>query len=320
MRLRKLFLLTMAAALTSYCVSSCGQKEYERPKIIGVAHAAFFTSDFENTCALYRDFFGYENPMTVYKDDGSINLTSFKINDRQYVEIFPEREEGAPRFYHFAIETDDAEAMRLYLKSKGVSVPDHTPKGKTGNYNYFVEDPNGVICEIVQYDEGGETVANYGKAMPESRITATMSHVGIQCPDLDKAMDFYGDILGFTELWRGGPDPAKVKWVHMKAPDCDQTIELMLYEEEPSHDKKGSMNHICLTVNDIFATKDILDSRPLPQGCRYTEPAPGINRKRQINYYDCDGTRIEFMEKETIDGVPAESSKGVPMKYGKPVK
>ncbi len=310
----------MAAGLTTYCMSSCGQKEYERPDITGVAHAAFFTSDYENTCSFFRDFLGYENPMTVYKDSGKVNLTTFKINDRQYVEIFPEREEDSPRFYHFAIETDDAEAMRLYLKSKGVKVPDHTPKGKTGNYNYFVEDPNGVTCEIVQYADGGQTVENYGKAMPESRISASMSHVGIQCPDLDKALGFYRDILGFTEIWRGGPDPAKVKWVHLKAPESDQTIELMLYDSEPDKAKKGSMNHICLTVDDVFKAKEILESRPFPEGCRMTDPAVGINRKRQINYYDCDGTRVEIMEKETIDGIPAESSKGIPMKYGKPVK
>lgn len=310
----------MASVMTTYCVSSCGPKEHERPDIIGVAHAAFFTSDYENTCSLFRDFFGYENPITVYKDSGKVNLTAFKINDRQYVEIFPEREKDSPRFYHFAIETSDAEAMRLYLKSKGVKVPDKTPKGRTGNYNYFVEDPNGVICEIVQYADGGETVANYGKGMPESRISANMSHVGIQCPDLDKAMSFYCDILGFTEIWRGGPDPAKVKWVHLKAPESDQTIELMLYDSEPDKARKGSMNHICLTVDDVFATKEILDSRPFPEGCRVTPPSVGINKKRQVNYYDCDGTRIELMETRTVDGTPAPSSTGVPMKYGKPVK
>ena len=34
----------------------------------------------------------------------------------------------------------------------------------------------------------------------------------------------------------------------------------------------------------------------------------GVNRKRQINLYDPDGTRIEMMEANTIDGQPAPSS------------
>jgi lactoylglutathione lyase len=31
----------------------------------------------------------------------------------------------------------------------------------------------------------------------------------------------------------------------------------------------------------------------------------GVNRKRQINLYDPDGTRIELMEPNTVDGNPA---------------
>ena len=34
----------------------------------------------------------------------------------------------------------------------------------------------------------------------------------------------------------------------------------------------------------------------------------GVNRKRQINLYDPDGTRIELMEANTIDGKPAPNS------------
>jgi lactoylglutathione lyase len=34
----------------------------------------------------------------------------------------------------------------------------------------------------------------------------------------------------------------------------------------------------------------------------------GVNKKRQINLYDPDGTRIELMEPNTVDGVPAPNS------------
>ena len=34
----------------------------------------------------------------------------------------------------------------------------------------------------------------------------------------------------------------------------------------------------------------------------------GVNRKRQLNVYDPDGTRVELMEPTTVDGVPAPSS------------
>jgi len=308
--------LILCALLAGAVLTSCGPKEPKCPNILGVAHLAFYTSDFESTCQLFHDFLGYENPHTIYRDNGDPNFTIFKVNDHQYVEVFNERSADAPRFYHFAIETDDAEAMRLYLKSKGVEVPDSTPTGRIGNLNYFVKDPNGIICEIVEYGKDSQTVANFGKEMTENRISTRMSHVGFQCPDLDKAVSFYTDILGFKEVWRGGADPEKVSWVHLEIPGSGQTLELMLYDSEPSKAKLGSMNHICLEVEDLDASVVTLNQRTYPEACKAPlGPKTGINKKRQINYYDPDGTRVEVMSRETIDGIPAESSKGVPMKY-----
>jgi lactoylglutathione lyase len=34
----------------------------------------------------------------------------------------------------------------------------------------------------------------------------------------------------------------------------------------------------------------------------------GVNKKRQINLYDPDGTRVELMEANTVDGLPAPNS------------
>lgn len=288
----------------------------QRPKIYGVAHAAFFTGDLENTRRFFKEFLGCDEPIVMPGKEGGIAFTVIKINDRQFVELFPERQAGSDRLYHFAVETDDAEAMRRYLEAKGFDVPRTTPKGRTGNSNYFVTDPNGVICEIVQYEPDGMTCRDFGRHVPDTRIAERMSHVGFMTPDLDAALSFYVDVLGFREVWRGGPDPKKVKWVHLQVPDGTQTVELMLYEEEPSWARRGSMNHICLEVDDVAAAKALLDDRTLPEGCREPSPiATGINRKRQINYYAPDGTRVEIMERTTVDGKPAPSSQGVPMKF-----
>ena len=34
----------------------------------------------------------------------------------------------------------------------------------------------------------------------------------------------------------------------------------------------------------------------------------GINRRRQVNLFDPDGTRVELMEPGTVDGQPAQPS------------
>lgn len=309
--------MCLALSLAAAMPAAAQEAAPARPRITGVAHAAFFTKDLDNTRRFFKELMGYDEPIVMPgKEEGATAFTVIKINDRQFVELFPEREAATNRMYHFAIETDDAEAMRRYLESKGCEVPATTPRGRTGNSNYFVRDPNGTICEIVQYEPDGMTCKDAGEHLPATRISARMSHVGFMTPDLDAAVRFYVDILGFRETWRGGPDPKKVKWVHLQVPEGTETIELMLYEEKPTWERMGSMNHICLEVNDVVAARAVLDGRQLPEGC--PEPSPistGINRKRQVNYYNIDGTRVEIMEDHTIDGKPAPSSTGVPMKY-----
>jgi catechol 2,3-dioxygenase-like lactoylglutathione lyase family enzyme len=208
--------------------------------------------------------------------------------------------------------------MRKYLASKGIKVPEKTPTGRSGNLNYFVTGPGGIICEIVQYTPTGWTAKNYGKDLPDTRISKHMSHVGIMVANLDSAMSFYGDILGFTETWRGSSNGTMLSWVNMKVPDGDDYVEFMLYDKQPSPDRMGTMNHICLVVDDMAVSGKILQSRKLPEGCKpLTEMKTGINRKRQINCYDGDGTRVEIMEPKTVDGLPVPSSTAPAPKFTK---
>ena len=68
-----------------------------------------------------------------------------------------------------------------------------------------------------------------------------------------------------------------------------------------------------MSAADVEKAKAILATRKLPEGCKPpTEIRAGINRKRQINYYDPDGTRVELMEPTTVDGKPAPSSSAPP--------
>lgn len=313
----KLKNLVLSVVLLGICgTMSAQEKAPQRPPIVGVAHAAFFTKDLDHTRNYLKNFLGYDETITLTNTEGKISLSVFKINDRQFIEIFPERSVGTNRMYHFAVETTDAEAMRLYLKSKGYKVPDHTPKGRTGNSNYFVTDPNGTICEIVQYEPEGMTAKDRGQHLPDTRISTRMSHVGFMVPDLDKAVEFYTDVLGFKEVWRGGANPKKVTWVHLQVPEGEETIELMLYDKDPTWNRMGSMNHICLEVKDIYQAQATLAARVQPEGVLPpSEPKAGINKKRQINHYLIDGTRIEIMEDKPYDGIPAPSSTGTPLKY-----
>lgn len=283
--------------------------EPARPHIIGVSHIALFVHDITASRAFYKDLLGFEEPFSLTNKDGSLHLTWIKINDRQTIELFPEKQAGSDRLNHIALETDSADSLRLYLAAKGLSVPEKTPVGSIGNANFMVKDPDGHNVEIVQYLPTGWTVRERGNFLPEARASTRMTHVGILVGKLDQAKQFYEAILGFHEFWRGGSNPDRLSWVNERAPDGNDYVEFMLYSELPDPDKRGKYHHLCLEVPDVEKTKKLLEERLAH--VVYAKPLEiktGVNRKRQLNLWDPDGTRIEFMEPQTVDGVPAPSS------------
>jgi catechol 2,3-dioxygenase-like lactoylglutathione lyase family enzyme len=304
----------LATVLATTLLSAQQQPaQLKRPRITGVAHIALFVHDIEQSRAYYRDFLGYQEVFSLNNTDGSLSLTFVKINDRQYIELFPETAPGTDRLNHISIEVDDAEAMRAYLGSKGVKVPEKVGKGRIGNSNFNVKDPDGHTVEIVQYEPTGWTIRDKGKALDGPRISTRMMHLGILVGALEPAMQFYRDILGMEEIWRGSRDNKRLDWVNMKVPDGSDYIEFMLYDQIPAPTARGSQHHICLEVSDL--DKSLADLQQRPAAKAYTRPMEirtGINRKRQLNLFDPDGTRSELMESKTVDGKPAASSQAPP--------
>lgn len=282
-----------------------------RPKILGLAHISLYAHDFQKSRAFYRDFLGFQEPYMLKNPDGSPSMTFFKINDDQFIELAPERAPETDRLSHYALHTDNAEAMRKYLASCGVKVPDHTPKGRIGNLNFMIKDPEGHNVEIVEYPPDSETSQTRGKFMSPDRISQHLRHVGFIVTDLDAEYKFYTQVLGFTETWRGSSANSKtLSWINLRVPDGTDYVEFMLYKVAPPPDKRGTANHLSLEVPDAAASIAKLNATAYRK--QYTRPIEihvGINRKRQVNLYDPDGTRTELMEPHTIDGKPAPSSK-----------
>jgi lactoylglutathione lyase len=104
-----------------------------------------------------------------------------------------------------------------------------------------------------------------------------------------------------------------LSWVNLKVPDGDDYIEFMLYKDAPAADRRGTAHHLCLEVPDVAASVAQLEANPYRKNyTRTIETKTGINRKRQANLYDPDGTRTELMERATVDGKPTPSSTAPP--------
>jgi len=255
--MRTLLVLILLCA-TAPIARSQGLK---RPKILGVAHIALSVHDIEKSRAFYKDFLGFGEPFKLDNPDGSLSLTFIKVNDRQYLELFPEKEPNTDRLLHISIEVEDAEAMRVYLQSKGVKVPDKVGKGRIKNSNYMIKDPDNHLIEVVQYEPDGFSMREKGKFMDAARISPKMLHVGVIVGSLEPSMKFYRDILGFQEIWRGSKDGKVLNWVNMKVPEGTDYVEFMLYDQMPGLTALGTLHHMAFEVPNIEKAVAELETR-----------------------------------------------------------
>jgi catechol 2,3-dioxygenase-like lactoylglutathione lyase family enzyme len=130
--------------------------------------------------------------------------------------------------------------------------------------------------------------------VPPAEISNRTIHTGFVVNDRASTDHFYKDILGFRPYWHGGMKDDKDDWVAMQVPDGTDWIEYMLnISPNADHHTLGVMNHIALGVSDIHATEKQL----IANGWKPTdEPKLGRDGKWQLNLYDPDDTRTEFME------------------------
>ncbi len=265
----------------------------ERPPIIGVAHIGLETNNMTAAHEFYGHVLGYSD-FSLDKPAGGLMLTYFKVNDHQYIEIFPDlKTETQDRLSHIAFETTNARQLRDYLESRNVQVPKKLQPGADGNLSFMIKDPNGHNVEFVQYMPASLHGRNFGKLTSDSRVSKRIIHVGFTVPDRAAADALYKDVLGFQLMWYGGRTDNQVDWVDMRVPDGSDWLEYMLNVHNPSVHTLGVMNHLALGVPSIQ------DAYHLVLGRGLTPPQPpkiGRDGKWQLNLYDPNDTRAELME------------------------
>jgi len=274
-----------------------GKPATHRPPIIGIAHIGIKTSDLAAAREFYGHTLGFQEAFTLDKPGGSLLLTNFKVNDHQYIQVFPGLASPTEdRLSHIAFETTDARALRDYLAAQGVAVPDSLKPALDGNLSFTVKDPEGHSIEFVEYLEGSLTRRNFGKFLPDTRISERMIHVGVTVRDRTVADRFYKDILGFQSIWYGGMSDDRVDWVDMRVPEGSDWLEYMLNVHNPSPRTLGVMHHLALGVPSVEAGY----RKVLGRGYKAEKPQIGRDGKWQLNLYDPDYTRAELMEPKPV--------------------
>ena len=264
----------------------------DRPPIIGVAHIGLKVSDLKAADNFYGHVLGYAH-FSLDKPTGGLMLNYYKVNDHQYIEIYPTLTNlSEDRMTHFAFETTDIQKLRDYQAANDVKVPATLKPGLDKNLSMMVKDPEGHDVEFVQYMPGSLHTSYFGKLMPETRISKRMIHVGVTVQDRDAMDRFYRDLLGFKMTWYGGMKDANIDWVDMRVPDGTDWLEYMLNVHSPTAKQLGVMHHLALGVDQIQPAYQAVKSR------EYDAQPPKIGRdgKWQLNLYDPNDTRAEFME------------------------
>jgi catechol 2,3-dioxygenase-like lactoylglutathione lyase family enzyme len=265
-----------------------------RPPIVGVAHIALKTDDIAAQRNFYGRDLGFEEPFSLGQ------VTYFKVNDHQYIEITPDLKDALEdRLSHIAFETTNLRQLRDYLAARGVPVPDTLKPGPDGNLSMMITDPDGHRVEFVEYLPGSLHTRNFGKYLPGSRISERIIHLGFTVEDRATADRFYKDILGFRETWHGGKNDEVTDWVDMRVPEGTDWLEYMLNVRNPSPKTRGVMNHLALGVPNVERAVKVLSGRGMDmQG---QQPKIGRDGKWQLNLYDPNLTRAELMEPEPVE-------------------
>jgi catechol 2,3-dioxygenase-like lactoylglutathione lyase family enzyme len=272
----------------------------KRPAIIGVAHIGLKTNDLAAARNFYGRGLGFQEPFTLDKATGGLLLTYFKVNDHQYIEVFPElKDESEDRLSHIAFETTNIRQLRDYLASRGVKVPASLKPGLDGNVSMMLKDPDGHNVEFVEYMPGSLHSRNFGKFLPATRVSDHIIHVGVTVEDRTAADRFYKDVLGFREMWHGGKTEDATDWIDMRVPDGSDWLEYMLNVHNPSPKTRGVMNHLALGVPSVENANKTLAGRGMD--LQNQKPKIGRDGKWQLNLYDPNLTRAELMEPEPVE-------------------
>lgn len=124
--------------------------------ITGIGHVAFRVKDLEESIRFYTEFLGLKETFRLLHDSGEPWLVYLQINANTFIELFPEGKDKVPvtadstGFMHLCLQVDNIFATIDTLRQRGLECSDAPKKGKDGNWQYWIKDPDGNDIELMQ--------------------------------------------------------------------------------------------------------------------------------------------------------------------------
>jgi catechol 2,3-dioxygenase-like lactoylglutathione lyase family enzyme len=177
----------------------------QTPPLNGIAHIALRVHNLDASRAFYEKL-GFVSAFNLKHDDGVVYESFIKINDKQFIELYPTTEKDTQvGFLHLCFEGADLEAIYKDYVAHGLT-PKPVRKAGAGNLLFTLAGPMQVSepqnIEYTQYMPGSLHTNDTGKDLGPNRIATKLFSVSLGMQDIGVARDFYANQLSFTS-----PDP-----------------------------------------------------------------------------------------------------------------
>ncbi|HEX9878231.1 MAG TPA: VOC family protein [Gammaproteobacteria bacterium] len=123
-------------------------------------------------------------------------------------------------------------------------------------------------------------------AQSQNRGLVGLNHVGLTVPDMDAAVAYYTETLGFPEAFRAVDDAGEPTLVYVQI-SRDTFVELNRANGRPA-----GINHLGIHVEDVEAAAAMFRER----GAEVTPVRSGSTRALLSDVTDLNGIRIELAE------------------------
>ncbi|MFZ0218083.1 MAG: VOC family protein [Candidatus Dormiibacterota bacterium] len=125
--------------------------------ITGIGHLAFRITDLDRALEFYCGTLGFREAFRLHRDgQPSPWIVYLQLAPGQFIELFPGGEgEVPPRgrgagYNHYCLLVDDLVATLAALRSHGVVIDGEPKQGQDGNWQYWIQDPDGNAIELMQ--------------------------------------------------------------------------------------------------------------------------------------------------------------------------
>ncbi len=189
--------LFRASLLILFLFSTLATAQIPTATLAGIAHVAIRVSDLTRSRYFYQKL-GFEQAFTLSKD-GKTSEAFFKVNDHQFIEIYPQQDSSQPiGFMHVCFEsTDLAELHQAYLARSLTPTP--VQHAGAGNLLFTMVGTEEQNIEYTQYMPGSLHSKDQGQHLGADRISKEIWGVSLRMEDPVAARTFYEQNLGFHE-------------------------------------------------------------------------------------------------------------------------